>query len=379
MATHINDGRTDQRLELSGIATSTTVDIEITLGAGGGQLSLPGGGGHSYLIGTKNNTHGNRIHQSSGTVYIYNTGTELQVDSGTIYTSTVFPSLSAFNALLVDGAVVKIQNFVVADVLNLFNNTNQDQQDVAGSRFDVTQIVVKLSSNDSVMATFDLTTPAAQYTDSGYTLDFINYAASDSDPPEFTVAPSAGSATGNGHTISATVDEDGVAYAVRLASGATAPTPAQIKAGTDAGDVSVENKNIAVTGGAGFSLIFDQGSVTTEYDYYIVVEDGAGNIQDVNPANKVTATTTAGSFTIDGGQLQYGVAFTFTYTGMASVASPIVLGPDSQGNSLNIPITDNGVVDNVGTGSGTMPSLPPSGTANLILIENDLQITATEV
>lgn len=378
MSTVFNNGRTDQRLDISGHTGGVTIDIEITLGANKAEFGLPGGG-WSFLVSTAGSNFGNRIYNSSNIVYIYNANTKFQIDSGTVYDTNNMPGVDAINTALDSASVIKIIDYdTTASVIELFNSTINNDQETQGMAMDVSQIVIKRSSDDVVLATFDMSTPSVQYTDSGYTLDYINYSAADVDPPSFSVAPSAGSATGNGHTITATVDEGGSAYGVMLDSGAAAPSASQIKAGTDASDVALDSGRVASTNtasGVSFDLVFDGGSVSTEYDYYVVAEDSSLNIQNVGAANKVTATTTAGSFTIDGGQLQYGAAFTFTYTGMASVASPIVLGPDSQGNTLNIPVTDNGD----GTGYGTMPSLPSSGTANLILIEDGLTITATEV
>lgn len=227
------------------------------------------------------------------------------------------------------------------------------------------------------------TTPSVDYNASGgggyypgmHSLEVKEAAGGDTNPPNFNpgAGPTVTVSTNTGHTISSTIDENGTIYGVRLADGATAPTSAQVKAGNDSTDSAApEAKSVSASSGVSADLVFSTGSLSTAYDYYIVAEDSSGNLQAT--PTLVEATTEAGTISITGGVLQYGQPFTFTYTGIASVSTPITIGPDSQGNTLDVAITDNGD----GTGSGTMPALPSSGSSALILIENGLTVTATE-
>lgn len=374
MALRVNQNRLDQALKITGLSNGTGYDFHLTIGTAGGTCDASN---WSYLVDDDNGNISTsfRVHSVPGDKIYFYGGSSLQFDSGTVYNDAARPATSTFNSLAVNGAVLKI--FDVTATANACFLMGTDDTANAGVDIEVTQVEIRLASDSSLLATFDTSTPAAQYTNSGYTLDVLNYAAADTTAPTFTAGPNAGSATAVGHTISSSIDEAGTIYAIRLADGAT-PTPssAQVKAGTDGNDTPLaasEKKSSAIGANTNLDLVFTGGAASTAYDYYVVAEDDSLNIQ-ASPT-LVEATTSAGSFSIDGGVLTYGAAFTFTYAGMASVASPITIGPDSQGNSLNVAITDNAD----GTGSGTMPSLPSSGTSNLILIEDSLTVTATEV
>ena len=128
----------------------------------------------------------------------------------------------------------------------------------------------------------------------------MSFEVADVTAPTFTVSPAVAATTDEGHTISATLDEAGTIYGVRLADGATAPTSAQVVAGTDASDVAApEAKNVAVATGKSGSLVFSTASSSTAYDYYIVAEDDTAppNLQ-ASPV-LVNATTIAPTVRID--------------------------------------------------------------------------------
>lgn len=112
--------------------------------------------------------------------------------------------------------------------------------------------------------------------------------------PTFETAPAAANATGSGHTITATLNESGTLYAVRLPDGAAAPTAAQVRAGQDStGSAAPEAKSVAATASVEASMVFNTGSASTDYDYYVVGEDDEGtpNLQ-ASPV-LVNATTSA--------------------------------------------------------------------------------------
>lgn len=367
MSLILNDGRYDQCGRISGLPASTDIDIEITLSTNGANFYDVIS--RSFIVDIRNQAvnSGARSYRNGAVVFIFES-IKLQIDSGTVYDSITQPTYATIAPLLVSGAVVKFQDVPVTTTdVNIFGT---DDGTDYGSYWDVSQVVIKRSSDDVVLATLDTSTPAASYTDSGITMTIVNYQTVDTDPPDFTSGPSAGSATGTGHTITATLDENGTIYAVRLADAAGALTSAQVKAGTDPS--ILESKSVSATIATQASVTFTTASASTPYDYYVVAEDESGNLQ-LSPT-LIDATTTAGSFTIDGGVLTLGAGFNFTYTGMSGVDTPITVGPDSQGNSITVAVTDNAD----GTGFGTMPALPSSGTSSLLLLENNLTVTATE-
>ena len=94
----------------------------------------------------------------------------------------------------------------------------------------------------------------------------------DTAAPTFSVAPSVEATASSGHTVGATLNENGTLYGVRLADAATAPSSAQVKAGQDAsGTAALEALSSSALNAA--SLTFSTGAGSTPYDYYLVAED----------------------------------------------------------------------------------------------------------
>ena len=94
----------------------------------------------------------------------------------------------------------------------------------------------------------------------------------DTAAPTFSVAPSVEATTSSGHTVGATLNENGTLYGVRLADAAAAPSSAQVKAGQDAsGTAALEALSSSALNAA--SLTFSTGAGSTPYDYYLVAED----------------------------------------------------------------------------------------------------------
>lgn len=125
-------------------------------------------------------------------------------------------------------------------------------------------------------------------------------AAADTTPPVFTVVPAAANITQTGCDITATIDEDGTIYAVRLVDGAAAPSSVQVKAGQDStGSAAPEAKSVAATAATQASMTFSTGSASTPYDYYVVAEDDEGSPNLQASPTLVEATTATPAFTID--------------------------------------------------------------------------------
>ena len=107
--------------------------------------------------------------------------------------------------------------------------------------------------------------------------------------------PKAENATLNGLTVKVNTSAAGTAYYVVLASGATAPSSAQVKVGQDATGASLASNlkgNITCAAGATeYTAAITGLSGATTYDLYFVAEDGSSNLQGA--PTKVSATTTS--------------------------------------------------------------------------------------
>jgi hypothetical protein len=116
----------------------------------------------------------------------------------------------------------------------------------------------------------------------------------DTTAPTFNTAPAVTATSETGHTIASTLNESGTLYGVRLASGATAPSSAQVVAGqNNTGAAALEPVSVAATAATSADLTFSTGAASTAYDYYIVAQDdeGAPNLQAA--PTLVSATTAA--------------------------------------------------------------------------------------
>lgn len=110
--------------------------------------------------------------------------------------------------------------------------------------------------------------------------------ASDTTPPSYEVAPAETETRENGHTISATLNEDGTIYGVRLPAGATVPTSQQVIDGQDAsGSPALEADSVVASAGISADLDFVTASAGIGYRYAIVAVDD-------EPTPNVQATPT---------------------------------------------------------------------------------------
>ena len=110
--------------------------------------------------------------------------------------------------------------------------------------------------------------------------------------------------TSSGFTVRASIDEAGTAYYVVVADGASAPSAAQIKAGTDAGDVAaLKSGNLILAANTENSTVVTGLADNTSYDIYIVVEDGA-LAKNTTAVEFREATTPVSTLTVGSG-IQY--------------------------------------------------------------------------
>jgi arylsulfatase A-like enzyme len=103
----------------------------------------------------------------------------------------------------------------------------------------------------------------------------------DATPPAWVATwPQVDGVTSSGATARGQIDEDGTAHFVVLADGATAPSAAQVKAGTDASDVAaLASGSIGLSNNVEGTAAFSGLSASTAYDVYFVAEDLATNLQ----------------------------------------------------------------------------------------------------
>ncbi|NNM29550.1 MAG: hypothetical protein HKO57_08510, partial [Akkermansiaceae bacterium] len=103
----------------------------------------------------------------------------------------------------------------------------------------------------------------------------------DTTPPAWAASyPQVDSVTAIGATARARIDEDGTAYFVVVPDGATAPSAAEVKAGTaSGGGAAVDSGSIALTANTENTGAITGLSASTAYDVYLIAEDGVPNLQ----------------------------------------------------------------------------------------------------
>jgi len=154
--------------------------------------------------------------------------------------------------------------------------------------------------------------------------------------------PKAEVPTPTGFTAKVNLNVPGKAYYVILASGATAPTSAQVKAGLNASGGATTNGSITCAAGATEYAAAAGGSLTnsTPYDVYFVAEDASGsNLQSSPILKSVTTTAAATAPTIS----------TPTATSITNSSATLGANITSDGGAT---ITDRGTVWTTNTGVG---------------------------
>ncbi|WP_170063276.1 T9SS type A sorting domain-containing protein [Polaribacter porphyrae] len=127
--------------------------------------------------------------------------------------------------------------------------------------------------------------------------DLAFTSTADTTPPVFeNSTPSSSSLTHTSFTLGTDIDEAGTIYYVLLADGATAPSSAQVKAGTDGNDASGITSASQLVNSGGFTHDFNISSLSagSSYDIYVVAEDdeGSPNLQASPTLLEVTTTST---------------------------------------------------------------------------------------
>lgn len=159
----------------------------------------------------------------------------------------------------------------------------------------------------------------------------------DTTPPVFeNSTPSSTSITTTGFTLNTDINEAGKIYYVVVADGATAPTSAEVKAGTGSGGSGqVTSGNAAVSTGS-FTNAFSVTGLTasTAYDVYVVAEDDEGTPNLQTSPTKIDVTTLNGSFIVveSGGSTttnENGTTDTFTVVLNSEPNSNVVINVSS--------------------------------------------------
>ncbi len=123
----------------------------------------------------------------------------------------------------------------------------------------------------------------------------------DTQPPTWTTNfPKVTQVEDTRFTLLVNMSEAGKAYYVVVASGATAPTSAEVKAGVDYGSTTVLQKDTVDVAAANTTVMANITGAQpgSSADIYVVAEDASGNLQSA-PVKISVTTTAARSLTID--------------------------------------------------------------------------------
>jgi hypothetical protein len=235
---------------------------------------------------------------------------------------------------------------------------------------DVTSAVTTITNSDA-NAHLKITPPATLKDSRGntYAAGLVTESGAthvlDSTAPTLaTVSSSA--PTSSGGTLTATASEKVKGYWIAVASAATAPTVAQVKAAANYGAVTVVTSgNGALPNGTAGTLTLSGLSASTAYDLYLVADDAAGN-----PTAAVeTATLTTSAAVSNGGSGAPTTTVTLPTGG--GTASPsagqtvVVTNNGANGSTINLPTPTSG-----GTSVGATVTVTLPGTGNVAVSNN---------
>lgn len=187
---------------------------------------------------------------------------------------------------------------------------------------------------------------AAPYVYGGYTGGFWNGTTNVSGElfvaPDWTAGwPKAEDPTSSGFVAKANLDSPGSAYFVVLPSGATAPTPAQVKAGQDANGTAlpINLKGLIPCATAATEITMTVSGLTgsTTYDVYFTAEGTVSNLQTTVTLRSVTTLSSATA----------PVVSTPVYNTVGTTTAVLGGTVDSDGGSA---ITERGTVWNTSAG-----------------------------
>ncbi|NML24689.1 DUF4347 domain-containing protein, partial [Zoogloea dura] len=240
--------------------------------------------------------------------------------------------------------------------------TTNDGKSVTVNRAAGTGGVVDLSGNADFkgISSFTITTQDGNFVLHLDSIDLrnIHVPASDTTPPSFDVAPAASNIATTGFDLSASLDEAGKIYYVVVANGATAPTAAEVKAGTASGGGAALGSGNQVVVSSPFSHSFSLSGLSagTDYDVYVVGEDDSGTPNVMASPVKVDVSTASSPVPTIAN-----LADTLNYT-IGSAAQIIDQGTAAAVTDGDSADFDTGVLTLSGVGTGDVIQIRNQGT-----------------
>jgi hypothetical protein len=268
----------------------------------------------------------------------------------------------------------------------------------SGNQITLTLAAVDLSGSTSAISNAAANahlkvTPPATLTDvagNTYAAGLVTEAGAthvlDSTAPTLSSVASS-SPSSSGGSLTATASEKAKGYWIAVASGAAAPTVAQVKAGASYGAVTVVASGNGVLPAASAGSISLTGlAASTAYDLYLVAEDAAGNLSvaastatltttaapvdsSPPPSTTITLPTGGGTATATAGQ-----TLVVTDNGKSGTVINLPTPPAGTGNnSVNVTLPGNGTVVVNSNSSGTQIAVqqftPPGGSAPISTVQ----------
>jgi hypothetical protein len=198
-----------------------------------------------------------------------------------------------------------------------------------------------------------------------YPIDLLTQAAADTTAPTFASSyPKIENITQTTADLKIQINENGKAYYVVLADGATAPTDVK----TDANKITID-----LTADTEASSSITGLSAETAYDIYLIIEDAAGNITQATtyPINLLTTSSPSGPTPVNIAPTISGnpatvvkVGYNYTFTPTAS---------DENRDSLTFSITNKPDWATFDTNTGTL-----SGTPNVVSNYTGIEISVSD-
>ena len=199
--------------------------------------------------------------------------------------------------------------------------------------------------------------------------------------------PSSASIASTSFTLNTDIDEAGTIYYVVVADGATAPTSAEVKAGTgNSGSGQVTSANVAISTGS-FTNAFSVTGLTSEtaYDVYVVVEDDEGtpNLQASPTKIDITTINSTPTITFNNISKTYGDAnfdLAVTSNSIGTISYSVVTGGTG---AATLSGTNNKtvIIGHAGTvtirAAQTAGGIYDSATKDITLTINKATLTAT--
>ena len=146
---------------------------------------------------------------------------------------------------------------------------------------------------------YDVYVYAEDTSGNGTSVIKVDVTTVDTTPPSYDESPSVSSNTGTAINISSAITESGYIYGVVLADGASAPSAAQIEAGTDSTDTPVASgfdDSQQLNALSADTLEFSNLTSDTAYDVWLVTKDTAGNYSTPSKLDVTTADITPPTF-----------------------------------------------------------------------------------